>query len=194
MHEEYLVSNDFILSELQSGEERAFDFIFRKYYKSLCAQAVSYVSELDIAQSVVQDCFIKLWEKRSEATSINSLISYLSLMVRNHCIDYLRKQKSMNELHKKAQNPEETDNTRETIIYHEFEEKLVAALALLPERSRIAFEYSRFEEFSYPEIAIKMGITTKAVEALISRALKILRIELKEYLPIAIILYKMTHQ
>lgn len=193
MPEDYSLSNEFFLSELQSGQERAFDFIFKKYYKALCAQAVSYVSELDIAQSLVQDCFIKLWEKRSEASGIQNLSSYLSLMVRNQCIDYIRKQKSMAELHKKSLQEEETNNTGEAIIYHEFEEKLVAALASLPERSRMAFEYSRFEGLSYPEIATKMGISTKAVEALISRALKTLRFELKEYLPIAILLYKFMH-
>lgn len=193
MTEEHSISNEFFLSELQAGHEHAFDFIFKKYYKALCAQAVSYVSELDIAQSLVQDCFIKLWEKRTEATSIQNLSSYLSLMVRNQCIDHIRKQKSLTELHKKSHQGEETDTTSETIIYREFEEKLVAVLASLPERSRIAFEYSRFEGLSYPEIATKMGISTKAVEALISRALKTLRIELKEYLPIAILLYKFIH-
>lgn len=194
MHEDYSLSNEFFLSELRSGQERAFDFIFKKYYKALCAQAVSYVSELDIAQSLVQDCFIKLWEKRLESGCIENLSSYLSLMVRNQCIDYLRKQKSLTELHKKSYTEEETDGASDALIYREFEEKLVAALANLPERTRIAFEYSRFEGLSYHEIAEKMGISTKAVEALISRALKILRLELKEYLPIAIMLYKLMHQ
>ena len=74
----------------------------------------------------------------------------------------------------------------------EFEEKLVVVLSNLPERCRIAFEYSRFENLTYPEIAEKMGISVKAVEALISRALKTLRIELKEYLPLLILLFKMS--
>ncbi len=193
MPDEYSIQNEYFLTELQAGEEHVFDFIFKKYYKALCAQAVSYVSELDIAQSLVQDCFIKLWERRSEATSIRNLSSYMSLMVRNQCIDYLRKQKSMTELYKKSQTDDETNNTSETIIYREIEEKLITALASLPERSRMAFEYSRFEGFSYPEIARKMGISAKAVEALMSRALKALRSELKEYLPIVIMMYKIIH-
>lgn len=193
MREDYSISHDFLLTELQNGEERAFDFIFRKYYKALCAQAVTHVSETDSAQSLVQDCFIKLWEKRSKATSIQNLSSYLSLMVRNQCIDYLRKKKSIENLHKKTIQDEEIENTSDTVIYHEFEERLVVALASLPDRSRMAFEYSRFENLTYPEIATKMGISTKAVEALISRALKTLRTELKDYLPIAILLYKITH-
>lgn len=184
--------NDYLLSELQNGEERAFDFIFRKYYKSLCTQAVAYVSDLDIAQSQVQECFIKLWEKRMAASSIENIASYLTLMVRNQCIDYLRKSKSIGKLY--HVNIEDTDDTTDnTVLYREFEEKLVVALASLPERSRIAFEYSRFDGLSYPQIAEKMGITVKAVEALVSRALKLLRVELKDYLPVVILLYKISH-
>jgi len=184
--------NDYLLSELQNGEERAFDFIFRKYYKSLCTQALTYVSDLDIAQSLVQECFIKLWEKRSNASSIENIASYLTLMVRNQCIDYLRKSKSIGKLHNIDVG--DADNTTDnTVLFREFEEKLVVALASLPERSRIAFEYSRLDGLSYPQIAEKMGITVKAVEALVSRALKLLRVELKDYLPIVILLYKISH-
>ncbi|QGY45020.1 RNA polymerase sigma-70 factor [Maribellus comscasis] len=185
--------DNFLLAELRNGEERAFDFIFRKYYKALCAQAVAYVSDLDIAQSQVQECFIKLWEKRSNAAKIENIASYLSLMVRNQCIDYLRKSKSIANLHQKTGVENVQNTTGDTVLYHEFEEKLIIALASLPERSREAFEYSRFEGLSYTQIAERMGISVKAVEGLMSRALKVLRVELKDYLPIVIILYKLTH-
>ena len=75
-------------------------------------------------------------------------------------------------------------NSEELLLKHEFEEKLLIALSAVPERSRIAFEFSRFENLAYSKIAEKMGISVKAVEALISRALKVLRNELKEYLPV----------
>ncbi|MDD4191345.1 MAG: sigma factor, partial [Mangrovibacterium sp.] len=103
MPEDYPVSNEYLLSELQSGQERAFDYLFRSYYKALCAQAVSYVSELDTAHGLVQDCFVKLWEKRADLAAVKNLNAYLSLMVRNHCIDYLRKERAMEKLHRKSQ-------------------------------------------------------------------------------------------
>ena len=83
--------NLFLLQELQKGQERAFDYIFRKYYKALCAQANAYVKDLDKAQSLVQECFIKLWENRANSDKINNLPSYLAFMVRNRCVDYIRK-------------------------------------------------------------------------------------------------------
>ena len=188
-----LNSDSYILSDLQNGKEEAFDFIFRKYFRALCVQANGYVKDLDLAQSLVQDCFIKLWERRSQVTEIENLSSYLSFMVRNKCLDHLRKEKRTTELVDGA--PEEIDdhNSETQLLSREFEEKLVEALALLPDRCRIAFEYSRFEGLTYTEIASKMNITNKAVEALMSRSLKILRSELKDYLPIVLLLHKLFH-
>lgn len=181
-------TTDFLLLELQNGHERAFDFIFRKYIKALCAQATAYVNDTDKAQSLVQDCFVKLWVNRKEAGKIKNLPAYLTYMVRNQCIDYIRKTKSLQTLHENAKEDTTTNNSEDLLLSHDFEEKLVEALASLPERSRMAFEYSRFENKKYTEIAEEMGITTKAVEALISRALKTLRTELKDFLPLTIFL------
>ncbi len=184
---------DFLAAEFQDGHERAFDYIFRKYYKALCAQANLYVKDLDKAQSLVQDCFVKLWENREKAGDIKNLPSYLSFMVRNQCLDYIRKSKSIKNLHDKVKNEDPEASTLDSMISNEFEEKIVVILASLPERSRIAFEYSRFEDLTYKEIAEKMNISTKAVEALISRALKTFREALKEYLPFFILLLKIIH-
>lgn len=184
-------SNEFLLHELKSGEERAFDYIFRKYYKGLCAQAVLYINDLDTAQYQVQECFVKLWEKRSELGDIQNLAGYLSFMVRNQCIDYLRKAKMISKVHEYEQDKPTSENSTENeLLLHEFEEKVVVALSNLPERCRMAFEYSRFENHTYPEIAKKMNISVKAVEALIGRALKSLRTELKDYLPLLFLLFR----
>ena len=183
---------EFLLSELQNGQERAFDFVFRKYYKALCAQANAYVRDLDKAQSLVQECFMKLWENRKGVGEIKDLPTYLSFMVRNQCVDYLRKVKSLENLHENFETETIEANCEASLLSREFEERLIVILSSLPERSRIAFEYSRFENLTYKEIAGKMNISVKAVEALASRALNILREELKDYLPIIIILIKLT--
>lgn len=182
-------SDTFLLSEIRDGKENAFDFIFRKHYKSLCVQASLYVNDFDKAQSLVQECFIRFWEKREEIEKIETLSAYLSTMVRNRCIDYLRVLKRTEEMSEKLEERFQISNSEELLLKHEFEEKLLIALSAVPERSRIAFEFSRFENLAYSKIAEKMGISVKAVEALISRALKILRNELKEYLPVLTLFY-----
>lgn len=190
MEHTYKDNDSFVLLALKEGQEKAYDYIFRKYYKALCAQANAYVSDLDLSQSLVQDCFVRFWEKRQQATTIENLASYFSFMVRNKCIDHLRKEHRLQSI--ENSNLDETDNLESDalLISHEFEEKLIVALSALPDRCRTAFEYSRFENLSYPEIANKMDISVKAVEALISRSLKILRKELKDYLPVLTFLFR----
>jgi RNA polymerase sigma-70 factor (ECF subfamily) len=186
-------SDQFVLMALKEGQEKAFDFIFRQYYKALCAQAHLYTQDLDLSQSLVQDCFIKLWETRDHITEIENLSSWLIVTVRNKCIDYIRKHKRETVLRQTSDQSDLNQDSDRLLLSREFEERLVKALSLLPARCRIAFEYSRFEGMTYPEIASKMNISVKAVEALVSRSLKILRVELKDYLPLAILLYQMTH-
>ncbi|RKD85133.1 RNA polymerase sigma factor [Mangrovibacterium diazotrophicum] len=180
-------SDQFLLDSLQDGQEKAFDYIFRKYFKGLCAQANLYVHDLDHAQNIVQECFVKMWENRKDATKIANLSGYLSFMVRNRSIDHVRKFKRELVVESVGEDVGMTDSSDAVLLSHEFEEKLVEALSMLPERCRVAFEYSRFEGLTYGEISQKMGISVKGVEALMSRSLKILRGELKDYLPLLLL-------
>ena len=173
--------DEFLISELKNGTEEAFDCIFRKYYKGLCAYATNYVYDIDKAQSLVQDCFVKLWANRSNVESIKSLPAYLSTMVRNRCIDHIRQVRSIEKLHEKLELEEFVINAENTLLSREFEENLVNAISTLPKKSKMAFEYSRFENLTYKEIGVKMNISSKAVEALLSRALKLLRKDLQPY-------------
>ncbi len=171
----------FLISELKNGSEEAFDCIFRRYYKGLCAYATNYVYDLDKSQSLVQDCFVKLWDNRSGVESIKSLPAYMSTMVRNRCIDHIRQVRSLEKLHEKLEMEVFEVNAENTLLSREFEEILVNAISTLPKKSKMAFEYSRFENLTYKEIAVKMNISSKAVEALLSRALRLLRKDLQPY-------------
>ena len=173
--------DEFLISELKNNSEEAFDCIFRRYYKGLCAYATNYVYDLDKAQSLVQDCFVKLWANRSSVESIKSLPAYLSTMVRNRCIDHIRQLRSIEKLHDKLELEEFVTNAENSLLSREFEEILVNAISALPKKSKMAFEYSRFENLTYKEIGVKMNISSKAVEALLSRALRLLRKDLQPY-------------
>ncbi|MCK0156474.1 RNA polymerase sigma-70 factor [Cellulophaga sp. F20128] len=174
-------SDDFLISELQKSNEAAFDYLFRKYYKGLCVNAKSYVHDMDKAQSLVQDCFVKLWSSRENICEISNLSAYLAFMVRNRCIDHIRKTRAQENVYEKLEKKEAVSNTDEHLLHSEFEEKLRCAISVLPKRSKLAFEYSRFENLTYKEIGDKMDISGKAVEALVSRALRLLRNDLNGY-------------
>jgi RNA polymerase sigma-70 factor (ECF subfamily) len=173
----------FILNELLKGNERAFDTAFKQYYKPLCQFSYSLIKDQDTAENLVQEVFVKLWEKRKNLTDIDNLFSYLVGMVRNQSIDFLRKEKTSSKIYNQLR-PEKSENTtEEQISKNEFEEKLLKSIVNLPDRCRTAIEMSRFEGLSNKEIAQQMNISVKGVEALIGRSLKLLRIDLKEFLP-----------
>jgi len=176
-------NQQFILNELQKGNERAFDTVFKQYYKPLCQFSYSFIKDQNTAENLVQEVFVKLWEKRENITNIDNLLSYLMGMVRNQSIDFLRKEKTNSKVYNQLR-PESSENTtEEQISKNEFEEKLLKSILNLPERCRTAIEMSRFDGFSNKEIAQKMEISVKGVEALIGRSLKLLRSELQEFLP-----------
>jgi len=173
----------FILNELQKGNERAFDTVFKLYYKPLCQFSYSFIKDQDTAENLVQEVFVRLWEKRENIANIDHLLSYLMRMVRNQSIDFLRKEKTNSKIYNQLR-PENSENTtEEQISKNEFEERLIKSIMNLPERCRTAIEMSRFDGFTNKEIALKMEISVKGVEALIGRSLKLLRSELQEFLP-----------
>ncbi len=183
------LSEKFLLQQFVAGNEEAFDFIFRKYYKELCARAIIFVKEEEVAQGIVQECFIHIWEKRSTLNQIDKIVPFLIVSVRNKAIDYLRKKVSESKAIDSLSKGNEEETIDNLAISLEFEEQLIAAIAKLPKRCQEAFEYSRFEGLTYPEIAKRMNISTKAVEALIGRSLKILRHELIDYLPLFYLIF-----
>lgn len=177
----------FLLAQLLEGNESAFDFLFRRYYKILTVKALKFVHDQDLAQSLVQDCFVHFWEKREQLDSIEDLYTYLSFMVKNRCIDHLRKLKRSHQVQITNQIEILESETEDGIDANDLSSHLWCAIANLPERCRIAFEYSRIDGITYSQIALKMGISQKAVEALISRSLKILRVELIDFMCILIV-------
>lgn len=172
----------FLSTQLYAGREEAFDFIFRKYYKVLTVQAIRFVHDQDSAQSLVQDCFVRFWEKRRQLSNIEDLYSYLFFMVRNRCIDHLREEHRIRQVPIAFVTDYAVHEIEETIDDKDLSTHLWLAIGRLPDRCRTAFEYSRIDGFTYAQIAQKMGISTKAVEALISRSLKLLRANLVDLL------------
>lgn len=180
-------NDQFLFAQMHLGKEESFDFIFRKYYKILVVQAIRFVHDQDSAQSLVQDCFIKFWEKRREISGVGNLYSYLFFMMRNRCIDHLREQHRNNHFLITSQTDIPEYLAEEKIEANDLSSHLWQEIAKLPDRCRKAFEYSRIDGLTYPQIAKKMGISNKAVEALVSRALKSLRTNLIDLLGILLL-------
>ena len=169
-----------------------FDEIFRQYSKPLFYYAVKFVDD-EVAKDVVQDIFLKLWSDRSIIVR-QSLNSLLFTMVRNSCLQQLEKQKVRNnyiETTKLILQKEELlfyTEEQSSLIEQELEDKLNEVLNSLPDRCKQVFLMSRFENKRNREIGEELNISVKAVEKQITKALAIIRVEMKDYLPLLLFL------
>ena len=184
-----VLSEQEIIGAIREGNERIFEEIFRKYYQSLCNYANSILKEMDEAEAVVQNLFLSIWEKRSDLEISISLKSYLYRAVHNHCLNRIKHLKVREEYQQYAVNFYDAsyESVSQTVMKNELETKIEEAIKKLPEQCRLIFRMSRFEELKYHEIAEQLELSPKTVENQIGKALKILRVELAEYLPLNII-------
>jgi RNA polymerase sigma-70 factor, ECF subfamily len=178
-----------ILLAIRQGNERVYEVVFRKHYQSLCNYACGILKDMDDSEEVVQSIFLKFWEQR-EGIEINvSLKSYLYRAVHNMCLNRIKHLK-IQETYRQYVGDylEETyDSATEIMDKVELENRIEDALEKLPEQCRLIFKMSRFEELKYQEIADKLGLSVKTIENQIGKALKIMRSELADYLPVMLL-------
>ncbi|MBR9920327.1 MAG: RNA polymerase sigma-70 factor [Bacteroidetes bacterium] len=165
-------------------DKPAFEGLFRSHFDHLCRFATQYVSDTDTAQDLCQKVFIRLWEKREEMDPKQSIKSYLFTSVKNRCLNYLRDQKKYRSqvLDLDCGDIEFGYEDEEAFAEADLKDRIEKALSSLPEKCRLVFEMSRFQDLKYKEIATELDISQKTVEAHMSKALKSLRSELQDYL------------
>lgn len=181
-----------VLETLQLGNESAFEMIFRTYYQPLCRYAYSFLQDKEEAEEVVQSSFITVWEKRNNIAIETSLKSYLYRMVRNSCLNVIKhkKVKQQHVAHELAVSEVAYESVSQKVQAAELELKITEAMKTLPEQCRLVFQLSRFEELKYQEIADQLQISVKTVENHMGKALKLMREQLKDYLPLFLIFMK----
>lgn len=165
----------------------AFKELFFEFYPSLCVFAGKYVSSPETCEDIVQEIFFNIWKNRKTLNIHSSFRNFLVTSVRNKCTDYLRKQSSHSKYIENLPISYSNEIPDQVYSIKELEEMLQLALEKLPANVRSAFNMSRSQKMTYKQIAIEMNISHRTVEAYISKALNVLRKELKDYLPIAIL-------
>lgn len=162
----------------------SFEQLFKSHYKELHAYANVMLRDQDLAEEIVQNMFLKFWEKRELLQVQTSIKAYLYKCVYHDSLNYIKRQKvetkyqhyaaySMNDSHEAASS---------RVELNELEMKLHHALNELPEHCRTIFQMSRFEELKYREIAEQLGLSIKTVENQMGKALKILRLKLADFI------------
>lgn len=177
-------SDELLFRELQKGDEKAFDVLFLRHYPGLCAYARQFVT-YDDGEEIVQDVMVWLWENREMQTFETSPKPYLFRAVRNRCLTLISrnevKQRIVGAIYDNLQSHYEDPDF---YVVEELSRKIEEALGRLPDTYREAFEMNRFRNMTYQEIAVRLDVSSKTVDYRIQQALKQLRVELKDYLPL----------
>jgi RNA polymerase sigma-70 factor (ECF subfamily) len=143
---------------------------------------MKYVNDADEAKNIVHEVFISAWEKFDSLAADSNYRSYLYTGVRNRCLNHIRDKKKHVKLDQVAEHDVALYATE--LENSELEQKIDMAIQSLPEKCRMVFELNRMEGLKYAQIAEKMQISVKTVEAQMSKALAVLRIHLAEFLSV----------
>ncbi len=165
-----------ILKRLKNEDKTALEQLFGAYYTDLTRFALRHVADSMVAEEIVQDIFIYLWEKRSSLNIKTSIEAYLYRSVKNKCINYLKSK--LYQLNKMTVDEEAMINlgvTADDLESKELAVLIEKILAYLPPQTAMIFTFSRNGGFTYPEIAEKLNISQKVVEYHVSSALRIIR-------------------
>ena len=170
---------------IKIGDKQAFELLFKTYYPTLCSFSNKYLINPEEAKDVVQDVFLKLWENRNEIDPKESLKAYLFRITANNSIDKLRRRKvktKYDDVLKLVYIDSYEPSPHNSLLEQELSEYIDHALKKIPPQCRKVFDLSRIEGLKYNEIAEFLKISVKTVEGHMSKALAIIRTELREYI------------
>lgn len=173
----------------QQYDDHAFEQLFKSHFKALHAYANVILKDEDNAEEIVQNMFLKFWEKRDLLNVQTSLKAYLYKCVYHDSLNFLKHQKIKTKYHDFTSYTMNTQHlpASSKVEMTELEHKLSLALNGLPEQCRTIFQMSRFEELKYREIAERLGLSIKTIENQMGKALRILRLELADFLSLILL-------
>lgn len=174
---------------LAEKNEAAFEQVFKSHFKDLHRYATALVKDAGDAEEMVQNVFMRLWEKATQLNYHTGLQAYLYRAVHNECLNHLQRQKTRQTHEKYLQHTlkGQGDSAAKKLLHANLQHKFSEALDDLPQQCRTIFQLSRTEELKYQEIADRMGLSIKTVEAQMGKALRILRQKLIDFLPAIIV-------
>jgi len=184
------IINGELIRKIKSGDQGAFELLFRLLHKKLCSYAYIYVRNYDVSDEIIQETFIKIWETREALREDQSVRAFLYRCVHNNCINYLKKKSVTIRLSEKYNHefkvsapvgePDFNEELIEKLELENLETRLRLAIDELPDQCKEIFLLSRFNDLTYQEIAEKIGISVNTVKTQISRAFQKIRTEINK--------------
>lgn len=183
MEKELLLSDNHLFEQISKGDEWAFQLIFKRYYQRMFSFAGKVVKSPHVAEEIVQEVFIRLWEHRAVLADIKNPESYFFIIIRNYTLNYLRaaaKEQNRREQLWEALEQRAADiiTDMETQETEQFFEKVLGKLS--PQQQKI-FRMSREEGFSHQQIADELHLSKNTVKKHVAESLKIFKAHLKHF-------------
>ncbi|BAV07544.1 RNA polymerase sigma-70 factor, ECF subfamily [Filimonas lacunae] len=182
-------SDEELFTQIKDGKHWAFAELYNRYWEKLLVVASNKLNDVFLAQEVVQNLFIDVWTRREKIVIQKTANIYLAAALKYKVINArLERTKA------RQKSGEYTDdsfvapaNAHETLSFQELQQQLETIVTGLPEKCRLVYQMSRHDGFSNKEIASQLDISEKAVEANLTRALRVLREKLKYFSPLHIV-------
>jgi RNA polymerase sigma-70 factor, ECF subfamily len=176
--------DNYLLERISRDDEKAFEILFRTYYQDLCGFAARFVRRLDIAEELVQNTFINLWEKRKTLSIHTSFKAYIYKAIKNACINHYQSERPVTLYDDEALLDDilRVPSFLDKIEENELRDAVNKAIELLPERRKQIYLLHRQEGLTYREIAHVLDISVNTVETQMMRALRSIRSHLSHFL------------
>lgn len=189
-----LLSDEELVILLKAGHADAIKEIYNRYWKEILLVFCRKLHDQELAEELAQNLFVNLWEKRHQA-EIKQLKPYLLGSVKYNIINY-HKALTIKERHfgyYRLGRQELENNTEKQVLLHDLTAALEKGIELLPVKTKQVFRLSRMQHHSVKEISSDLNISEKTVEYHITRSVKVLRLYLKEYLFVFMLMLLLLH-
>lgn len=177
------IPEDVLIDRFKAGDQSAFEMIFRFYYPGLVLFAAQFVMREEDAEEIVQDFFVRVWQRRDQVNQTGTLKPYFFTSVKNSSLNFLYQQKHKEKLIQEIAKIAENNLLYQPDIFviSDLQEAIRKAVGSLPPKCREVFILSRVNGLKNEDIANKLNLSKRTVETHVSNALKHLRVELKDY-------------
>ncbi len=173
------MNEEFYIAGLHQGNEDIYRMVFEKYHTRLCYFAATLLPVDDASEDVVQEAFVKLWQRRNDFPDLRSVKSFLYITVRNRCLNIRKHDKIVKKYGDLLHAEVEDADAMEQIMEAEILEKVHRALQQLPAGCRNVMQLGYFKGLKNKEIAQKLQVSVNTVKTQKKRGLQLLRVILK---------------
>lgn len=172
-----------LIVRLKNGDQTAFELLFHFYYPGLVVYSSQFTTDKNEAEEIVQDFFVRFWQKHQQLIPSDSLKNYFFSSVKNSSLNFLKHKKIEERYIKEMSELSNHHLVYEPDLYidSELQEKIKHGINNLPEKCQEIFIMSRIRGMKNDEIAAELNLSKRTVETQITKALKVLRVELKDY-------------